>query len=356
MTDKELKELLGALHNQKQAKKKNISATFVQQGSLGLKFTRTMRADGSDEIRVIGINPNTQAEQQPQLRAGLVLATVGGNSVLDQTYAQVIAELRKGVRPLTLAFNPPPSAEEAKEKLSQYIAKHGPSNIPESLVQATKIAEQKSKFSSANAVAGPGATSTRTAGQRVRRGSMFRGAKAIADMGQKGMAMAEKHATTIKQQSQDAIKQLGETAATIGSSLSVRIGQIGHSGVCCSPIFRCADQYIGWQDTGPAGLTATVRPPVSPRAAKVEDRSKNSTKTLGGGYVQATFASHGPLGIVWRANPGAAPDVKAIRDGSAASELPTICVGMVIHDVAGAAVESMEYEQVCITIWLCVVI
>ena len=53
----------------------SVSAVFREAGTLGLKFRGGPAADGGPHaqvVRVLAINPGTQAERMPQLRAGLV--------------------------------------------------------------------------------------------------------------------------------------------------------------------------------------------------------------------------------------------------------------------------------------------
>eukprot|EP01052_Picozoa_sp_SAG31_P053509 SAG31_NODE_13756_length_848_cov_6.959947_1_plen_86_part_01 len=76
-----------------------VTATFAAGGPLGIKFTPVGK-----EVHILAINPGTQAEQMPQLQPGLVLTSVGGESVSEIEYASVVTLIKGWPRPLTLAF------------------------------------------------------------------------------------------------------------------------------------------------------------------------------------------------------------------------------------------------------------
>jgi membrane-associated protease RseP (regulator of RpoE activity) len=82
-----------------------IAVTFSQSGSLGLKLSPNADAG---TIEIIGINPGTQAEQHPLLRAGLVVVTIAGAPVEGKSYAEVLGMIKDGGRPLPMVFAPPP--------------------------------------------------------------------------------------------------------------------------------------------------------------------------------------------------------------------------------------------------------
>ena len=64
----------------------DISVTFTENGSLGLKFTLDKT---TGKVQVIGVNPGTQAEKHSQLKPGLTLLAVGATTVLgDQLRLQ----------------------------------------------------------------------------------------------------------------------------------------------------------------------------------------------------------------------------------------------------------------------------
>jgi hypothetical protein len=52
-----------------------IIATFVEQGTLGLKFAPLEQA-AQVGVHILSINPGTQAAMQPRLRPGLKLLSV----------------------------------------------------------------------------------------------------------------------------------------------------------------------------------------------------------------------------------------------------------------------------------------
>lgn len=81
----------------------SVQVTFVEQGSLGLKFSPDRRA-GS--VVLLAVNPGSQAERHTQLQAGLVLHSVDGSGVAGWTYEQVLEKIKKSRRPLTLTFSP----------------------------------------------------------------------------------------------------------------------------------------------------------------------------------------------------------------------------------------------------------
>ena len=76
-----------------------MSVTFVEPGSLGLKFTPNQQTGNTE---VLAVNPGTQASRHPQLQAGLVLTHVGRSGVLGRPYAQTLELLKSSGRPVTL--------------------------------------------------------------------------------------------------------------------------------------------------------------------------------------------------------------------------------------------------------------
>lgn len=88
-----------------------LSVTFTEAGSLGLKFTTT--APSSTNVQLAQINPGTQAESHPQLATALrlhngelYLRRVAGVDMAGKTYREVLTVLRASRRPLTLTFAP----------------------------------------------------------------------------------------------------------------------------------------------------------------------------------------------------------------------------------------------------------
>jgi hypothetical protein len=120
-----------------------ISATFVEQGTLGLKFAPLERASQVG-VQILSINPGTQAAMQPWLRPGLKLLSVESqgqtsSGLKEKSYREVIELLKTAGRPSTLRFEPgnlppPPSKPEptglaAAKALQQHIAQHGSADI-----------------------------------------------------------------------------------------------------------------------------------------------------------------------------------------------------------------------------------
>jgi C-terminal processing protease CtpA/Prc len=58
---------------------------FTEAGSLGLRFSPNEQG----QVKVVAINPGTQATRHAALKPGLILKTVGGTSVLGMPYTQV---------------------------------------------------------------------------------------------------------------------------------------------------------------------------------------------------------------------------------------------------------------------------
>ena len=83
-----------------------VSVTFSEPGSLGMKLS----PNASGQVAVIGINPGTQAEKHPQLRAGLVIVAVAGSSARGKGYKEVLGMIKAAGRPITLSFEPSGSA------------------------------------------------------------------------------------------------------------------------------------------------------------------------------------------------------------------------------------------------------
>ena len=77
------------------------SVTFTEAGALGLKFTPNKQ---TRNVEVLAINKGTQAERHPELRPGLVLTEVDGESVVGIGYPPTLALIKKAGRPVTLRF------------------------------------------------------------------------------------------------------------------------------------------------------------------------------------------------------------------------------------------------------------
>jgi hypothetical protein len=77
-----------------------LAHTFKEAGSLGLKFTPI---DGV--IKVMAVNPGTQAVRFPQLCPGLTLWGVGGHPVHGMDYQDVLGLFRAAGRPLLVTFS-----------------------------------------------------------------------------------------------------------------------------------------------------------------------------------------------------------------------------------------------------------
>jgi hypothetical protein len=85
-----------------------IMASFMEEGSLGIMFTPDPYTGGPSIQRV---KEGTQAERQPALVPGLVLANVGGTPCESLSYDATIDLMRTAGRPLTLIFMPPQQGE-----------------------------------------------------------------------------------------------------------------------------------------------------------------------------------------------------------------------------------------------------
>ena len=77
--------------------------TFTEAGTLGLKFTPNKQ---TGNIELLAVNPGTQAERHPQLKAGLILRSVAGASVSGKSYQEVLGLIKAGGRPLEMSFVP----------------------------------------------------------------------------------------------------------------------------------------------------------------------------------------------------------------------------------------------------------
>jgi predicted metalloprotease with PDZ domain len=79
-----------------------VAVTFTEPGALGLKFTPNQQ---TGHVKLLQVNPGTQAERHSQLRAGLILRTVSGSSVAGKSYQEVLGMIKAGGRPLSMAFS-----------------------------------------------------------------------------------------------------------------------------------------------------------------------------------------------------------------------------------------------------------
>ena len=81
----------------------SVTVTFTEAGTLGLKFTPNKQ---TGNIELLAVNPGTQAERHPQLKAGLILRSVAGASVSGKSYQEVLGLIKAGGRPLEMSFVP----------------------------------------------------------------------------------------------------------------------------------------------------------------------------------------------------------------------------------------------------------
>jgi hypothetical protein len=87
-----------------------IAVTFVEDGSLGLKFVGNPHANA---VQIRAVNPGTQAESHAVLRPGLVLKSVGGTTVQGMSYQDTISVIKAQGRPVTCLFGPVQPLPEA---------------------------------------------------------------------------------------------------------------------------------------------------------------------------------------------------------------------------------------------------
>ena len=80
-----------------------VDVTFTEAGTLGLRLSANAQ---TGKIEVLHVNPGTQAERHPELRAGLTLQSVGGVSVVGKGYEEVLGMISVigPRRPLAMGF------------------------------------------------------------------------------------------------------------------------------------------------------------------------------------------------------------------------------------------------------------
>jgi hypothetical protein len=80
-----------------------VDVTFTEAGTLGLRLSANAQ---TGKIEVLHVNPGTQAEHHPELRAGLALQSVGGVSVAGKDYEEVLGMISVigPRRPLAMGF------------------------------------------------------------------------------------------------------------------------------------------------------------------------------------------------------------------------------------------------------------
>ena len=76
-----------------------LTVTLTQPGSLGIKLQH-IQGQG---MEVLEVSPGTQAES-PELRAGLMLTEVGGESLVGASYEQAWGVIKSAGRPIKLEF------------------------------------------------------------------------------------------------------------------------------------------------------------------------------------------------------------------------------------------------------------
>ena len=94
----------------------SMTVTFTQPGSLGVKL-QYVQGQG---MELLAVSPDTQAMSHPQLYAGLMLTSVGGQSVVDASYEQAWGTIRSAGRPIELEFRG--KADSSSDKITPRAA------------------------------------------------------------------------------------------------------------------------------------------------------------------------------------------------------------------------------------------
>ena len=86
-----------------------LNVTFTEEGPLGFRFKPNPE---TDDMEVTGTNGGSQAKSHPELKPGLLVQAVGGESVVGLGYKQTLAAIKAGGRPLTVGFINKPEVQE----------------------------------------------------------------------------------------------------------------------------------------------------------------------------------------------------------------------------------------------------
>jgi hypothetical protein len=81
-----------------------VAVVFAQPGPLGLQFAPYAGGGPVQRVQLRGLAAGTQAEQHPELTAGLLLDSVAGQPVEALPYAVAIAAIKASGRPVELSF------------------------------------------------------------------------------------------------------------------------------------------------------------------------------------------------------------------------------------------------------------
>ena len=101
-----------------QLERKTVSATFSEEGSIGIRFTRNAKG-ALVETQIMSIAAGSQASRiNPPLQVGLVLVAVGEAKTAGEAYRVIIERIKHSPRPVVLLFqesDPSPAADSFYE-------------------------------------------------------------------------------------------------------------------------------------------------------------------------------------------------------------------------------------------------
>ena len=278
----------------------SVAVTFTEAGTLGLKFTPNKQ---TGNIELLAVNPGTQAERHPQLKAGLILRSVAGASVSGKSYQEVLGLIKAGGRPLEMSFVP--GGTVASSPRAPQL------RVPSNAVTAT--------FS----VAGP-------LGLRFKPNNA---SKTIELLSINPGSQAERgHANLQAGMTLYAVND----AAVSGKPYQDVLQLIKSTGRPLKLTFV------------PARSEAQTRPQQAPAPAPVAyvpTAPKQKPEAGIAGDVTVTFTKQGPLGVKFVSR-GSNVIILSIGPGSQASEHRTLRPGLTVVSVSGRSIAGMTYEQV----------
>jgi hypothetical protein len=287
----------------KPARADPIRVTFSRDGPLGLKFT-----EEGGRVKLVGVNPGTQAEQFPQLQPNMLLHSVTGTTVTDMSYAQSLNLIKAGGRPLELGFELPKATSPATQQAPVAAGKQ--------LVKATfsavgplglRFVQKQSSTNIELLAINPGSQAERVPGLYPGLSLYGVNDRLIAGMDYQSVLQT--------------IKAAGRPITLVFNPAGAQTPMGNEHGA--APPFRTAAS-----DPLPAA------PP-----AKLPVRQLQAS-----GTIEIVFSKPGPLGVKFVSR-GGRVIVLSINPGSQASTHPELQPGLVAMSVHGQALTGKPYSE-----------
>eukprot|EP01048_Picozoa_sp_COSAG05_P004131 COSAG05_NODE_212_length_13942_cov_18.039659_5_plen_1501_part_00 len=136
-----------------------VKATFIEDGKFGITFGNVLGSDPGSS-KVLKIDPNGLAAQQPQLKPGMVLIAIQGRPTKGKSLREASTEIKNAGRPITMTF----TAQVYDIEPSKQRPQPAPAPAPAPAPQAAGTADANSPSTVGSREGGPDAQGELTLG------------------------------------------------------------------------------------------------------------------------------------------------------------------------------------------------